>query len=1484
MTFLSYAQNFEDVLLWRALKGVRQGFYIDVGAQHPDVDSVTRAFYDRGWNGINVEPVPSAARRLREARGRDITLQLALGAAPGRERFFVVEGTGLSTLDPVALTRAQERGFAATPIETEVATLAEICRQHVSEAIHFLKIDVEGAEAAVLAGADFAAFRPWIVLVEATAPLSGEPTHATWEPGLLAGGYRFAWFDGLNRFYVAEEQAAWLLPLLQVPPNVGDDFLRAADTEWAGKLAQAEAKAEALERQLTGTERNRRASEDSAAQAHLLLATASARCALAEMRAEQEVERAARAEARAEDSVAAIRRSLEAAREETAVAQDWLAAMQSSSSWRVTAPLRRAGSLAARLRGHEVALPPSFAPPAPLGPEPAPQPEAEPDPAPKPLLGAVHQFHSGSATGDAVTQGMLVTRALLRRLGYRSNIFVEHRDPGLTGELRTMEELPRHADYVLIVHHSLGHHALDRILALPAPKVLFYHNITPAELLPPGVQPFARLGREQLARLARNVVAALANSEFSALELRAAGFDPVVACPLLFDVDALRAKPGRLAQAQGEPFTVLFVGRMIESKGQLELVEAFAEFNRGLGAPARLVLVGRNGGPEDPYCESVLEAIRRNQIDGQVTVAGPVSDAELEDWYGRADLYVSLSRHEGFGVPLVEAMARGVPVLAWPAGAVASTVGDGGELLQSAMPSAVAEQMLALARDPSRLRALGERGRRSLDRFAVDRQAPKLVGALARACAAAPALQETRDELARSLRYSITGHVNGSYSLAGVNTALALALEQERPGRIRLLPVEGDPTSDLSGVAKPCRAAVARLAGRPAFATGPEIVISQHYPVYPPPLPGDLPLALFFWEESLVGAETVATLNARFRGVLAPSRAVAKALIDSGVHVPVRVLPQAPRLDGFAALGRGRRGGEVFTFLHVSSCFPRKGVDVLLAAFARAFRAGDGVRLVIKGFPNIHNDVPEQVAALDRADPDHAEIRLINEDRPMADLLDLYREADAMVLPSRGEGFNLPAAEAMAAGVPLIVTGFGGHRDFCGPEEARLLAWRFAPSGSHLATPGSVWAEPDVDDLTAALRDAVADPQAAAARAERAQARIARETQPARTATALEACALDLLLARPRGQLRVAWVSSWDVRCGIAEYSRSLLDCLPRDGISELVILADERTGPRDVARPIWRSGDPGSMPALASAIAVEDPDVVVLQHQPGIMPWPGVVELLSHHALQHPVTLLILHNTAHLLDIPAPAREAVMRALSGCGRVLVHTVADLNRLASLGLVDNVALLPHGTPAPHPPVPSRSLTEADDVLIGSYGFFLPGKGLPELVRALAGLRRTWTRARLRLVNADYRGFGSAEEIASCKRLAEEAGLREAVEFETDFLPEERSLELLRACDLVVLPYQASKEASSAALRTALSAGLPVAVSPLPIFDEAADAVARLPGTDPDSIADGIAALLRSAEARTALTQAAQPWLSERAWPQVARRLAGMMRGLAAQRR
>ncbi|AXE54892.1 FkbM family methyltransferase [Aurantimicrobium sp. MWH-Uga1] len=247
---ISYAQNFEDVILARALSTVERGFYVDIGAWSPHIDSVTKYFYDSGWRGVNVEPNPQAFAEFLSSRVEDINRCIAISDEPGFSTLKILDNSGLSTLDESVAQTHGSSGIGYTEIQVECETLSQLFSsiENILE-IHFLKVDVEGYESKVLSGNDWNRFRPWIVLIEATYPMTQIDTYFESEQILLQNDYLFVYEDGLNRFYL-DRRHKDLLDLFRFPPNIFDGFIRQSEFSCQERLAIHEQSIENLKTEL----------------------------------------------------------------------------------------------------------------------------------------------------------------------------------------------------------------------------------------------------------------------------------------------------------------------------------------------------------------------------------------------------------------------------------------------------------------------------------------------------------------------------------------------------------------------------------------------------------------------------------------------------------------------------------------------------------------------------------------------------------------------------------------------------------------------------------------------------------------------------------------------------------------------------------------------------------------------------------------------------------------------------------------------------------------------------------------------------------------------------------------------------------------------------------------------------------------------------------------------------------------------------------
>ncbi len=339
---MSYAQNLEDVMLWRALKNVKNGFYIDVGANHPRIDSVTKAFYDNGWTGINVEPEKELYELLEDDRPNDINLNMAVSSKVGSIEFYVSSIRGWSTTSKEISTNLKDKDSFSETRTIQAISLDEICKNNNVDSVHFLKVDVEGAEKDVLESFSFDKVRPWVCVVEATKPTTQIDVSDEWEYILISKKYIFAYFDGLNKYYIAEEHNN-LVDLFKSPPNVFDEFILAGQRNALIKASEAEAKASEAEAKASEAEAKASEAEAKASEAEAKASEAEAKASKAEAKASEAEAKASKAEARAsaaEYKVSEAEAKASAAEAKASEAVNNYNLIINSNFWKVAKPLR----------------------------------------------------------------------------------------------------------------------------------------------------------------------------------------------------------------------------------------------------------------------------------------------------------------------------------------------------------------------------------------------------------------------------------------------------------------------------------------------------------------------------------------------------------------------------------------------------------------------------------------------------------------------------------------------------------------------------------------------------------------------------------------------------------------------------------------------------------------------------------------------------------------------------------------------------------------------------------------------------------------------------------------------------------------------------------------------------------------------------------------------------------------------------------------
>jgi glycosyltransferase involved in cell wall biosynthesis len=1004
-------------------------------------------------------------------------------------------------------------------------------------------------------------------------------------------------------------------------------------------------------------------------------------------------------------------------------------------------------------------------------------------------------------------------------------------------------------------------------------------------------------------------------------------------------VDLSRDQMQKLRQKYGiERKMVMYAPGGFDSRKNFEgIIKAYSLLSRQLRSEHQLVIVSKINNSER---DNLLQLAKQASLDeNELVLTGYVSDEDLIALYNIATLFVFPSRHEGFGLPVLEAMACGAPVIGSNTTSIPEVIGWKEALFDPHSPKAIAKKIGFALQDETFLKKLRDHGRQQIRKFSWEASAKSAIKAFEATISVSkptPAHWEAAQEkyqngyqallkaianiiqennvpnaelklisqvlalnfeqleglvrnvnLPEKLTWRLEGPFDNSYSLALLNRETALALDA-LGHNVVLHSTEGPGDFEPDPQFLKLNPVIATLHGKAHTVLQQQAdIVSRN--LYPPRVE-DMNCRInmlhhYAWEESGFPPQWTDNFNQYLQGLTCLSTHVQKIMLDNGVTVPMTTsgcgVDHWERIKSDKSYQLNTSG---FCFLHVSSCFPRKGADVMLKAYGDAFSKKDDVTLVIKTFANPHNEVHHWLAEAKQTNPNYPDVLIIEDDLTDAQLKSVYEQCHALVGPSRAEGFGLPLAEAMLSGLPVITTGWSGQLDFCTPETAWLVDYTFAPADTHFGLFNSVWAEPQQPHLAKLMREVYELPvQLRAEKPKRGRELLLQKFKWELVAQRLVDSAR--LFARPRlpNKPKIGWITTWNTKCGIATYSAHLINLMPQK-VTLLAANTGEQIAPdnSNVVR-CWQAGEADLLDDLRVAIEENLIDTLVLQFNYGFFNFEHFSKFLETQLGQGKNIIIMFHATTDPVHVPDKRLEQLTAVLKKCSRLLVHAPGDLNRLKALGLVDNVAIFPHGV---IDWVPATIKISPSVFTVASYGFFLPHKGLFELIAAVKLLVDSGLNIKLKMINAEYPIPESAEMVNQARAKVIKLGMEPYVEIISDFLPDEDSLLHLSAADLIVFPYQETGESSSAAVRYGLASGKPVAVTPLAIFDDVNRAVFKLPGCLPEDLADGIARVIKdlTANNETAIKnqQDAQKWREAHSYAKLSLRLNNMLTALSNQ--
>jgi O-antigen biosynthesis alpha-1,2-mannosyltransferase len=967
------------------------------------------------------------------------------------------------------------------------------------------------------------------------------------------------------------------------------------------------------------------------------------------------------------------------------------------------------------------------------------------------------------------------------------------------------------------------------------------------------------------------------------------------------------AKSFVLPEENNKPFTFLYLGAFDVRKNVKLIVESFAKFHAESNSKSKLILSGYVSDYANEI-KPLLDSARKMKITDHIEFHNNVSESELELLYKRADVYVQASRAEGLGLGLMDATRYGIPSIALDISSACEILGEGQHLFKNDIDSC-SSAMLKIYADSSFRSLTVERQKANANKFVWKNAVEKLIEEITLsqngktehpqflAREEYKALihkiksdklfsNQDKTELAFVISRNfanimennwnehnvakpeigsveIQGHFSGSYSLSILNREFTKSIEKI---------VKNCATSEIFYESK--QENFTELETKNNSKQSEKFCITRN--AYPP-IAHDMNgkwnfYHCFNWEETELPEKHVMEFNYFLDGVTCASSEVQKSLIDSGVSIPTTVVPLSRQLNFTNTVIQNNVNNSInYVFLHSSSCFPRKGVDVLINAFVAEFSQDQNVFLIIKTFSNPHQNVSEMVSKI-QDENIKKRIQILEEDLTDTEILELYNRVDCLVQPSRGEGFSLPIFEAQSIGLKVIATKWGGHSDFYLNRSKYGVEYSMDYSNSHVSTGTSLWAEPDVLSLQAQMRKVYSEGKYSL------EPKISENTWATSAQNHIDF--MSQVMNTSRSNLKIAMLSTWQTKCGIAEYSQ---DLVRNFGTVETKVFSPDARETLNSNSEIeysrcW-SPHVGTLKQLTMELEEYKPSVIFVQYNLGFFSTEQFKELMLFNF--NAIKIVEIHAMRDRLGNLHQKFIEIQELLAKADRVFVHSLRDLNYLHEIGLSKQAVLFQHPVPNYGYTAKHSKISSGNEVIIGTSGFSLPNKGHLELIDAIGIINSKGHRVRLKLFTPEHPDPSSKKYLNQVKKQANK--LKESrINLDDQFKIESELISNLASCDLLVYPHQLTGETASGTVQHGLSSGRPVLVTPSEIFDELNQCVYRTEGFDANAIANSIIDLISKMKSNSLSKDkeaASNARLNQNSFQKSSVRLLGICRGL-----